>query len=777
MRSGAWALVGSLLLAAPAYALSVSVSVESCRGCPAAAGVEAEVTLKATGAGGDREPRSQTIRVPGTAIFEVPEGRSWEASATAAGFWSRPGIAGPGEPGALAARVELWPAGAVLGELRAAPGLALPATLTARFQPAPGASSKPPNATAACRVDAKRFRCDLPAGDLDLRLRARGFITQYRWGVKVPAHRSVDVGSIELKPGASIVGWVQVPGREKPEESRVEMGPQVAGAASSQSEEERRGWLREAKVNSRGFFELDGVPPGSYRLTVSHPRLAPAMVGPIGVRSGSETEVDPIQLHPPANLEVHLHPASDPYGSRWTARLLREGSTPGSSDQAAQSAASTEGVWRARGLSAGRYTLQVEGSHNARWAYQAIEVSDGMAPLDVDLPFVRVEGAVRLGKEPLEALIWFGGQYGSRRIAARSDPEGRFSAVLPELDEGWYVEVYNEPRHVAARFFEVAVRKSSGQPAARVRFDVPDTLVRGRVVDENDQPVAGADVLAYGGAGALDRGKARSSSGARGGEPGSFEIRGLRPGTWQFVADVADGDLGMSSDALPVEVAADRSQEDVRLVVHRRVEIAGKVVDPGGQPVAGAEVVAYPELASGTFVGWPPRTTTDSAGSFRLRLPARTTAAEITLLAPGFAVRQSRVDPRSREPLVLSVDQVGGTLIIVYPDRAEKDDPGAVVRRLLTTVFHDYMEPSDLANWAYLHGISQTDPGRFVIPLLEPGRYTACREADEPPPGAEVASALAGSCASGELSVYGELTLELPKPDVVKRAAGSAGCP
>ncbi len=765
MRSSyAWALVGALFLAVPAGAVSVSVSVEICRGCAAAGSLEGQVTLKPTGAGGDLEPWAKTIRLPGSATFEVPDGRTWEAAATATGYWSRPRVAGPGEPGALAARIELWPSGAVEGELRAAPGLALPATLTARFQPAPGASVEPPNAAVPCRVAAKRFRCELPAGDLDLRLRARGFVTQYRWDVKIPVHRAFDVGSIELKPGASIVGWVQVPGREKPEESRVEMGPQVAGAASSLAEEERRGWLREVRVNSRGFFELDGVTPGSYRLTVRHPRLAPATVGPVGVLNGAETEVEPIQLHPPANLEVRLDPAVDPYGSRWTARLLHEGGTPGSSDQAAQSAASAEGVWRATGLTPGRYTLQVEGSHNARWAYQAIEVTDGMGPIDLDLPFVRVEGEIRLGKEPLPALIWFGGQYGARRIAARSDGKGRFSAVLPQQEEGWYVEVYNEPRHIAARFFEVAVRKSAGQPAARVRFDVPDTLVKGRVVDENDRPVAGADVMAYGGAGALDRGKARSSPGAKGGEPGSFEIRGLRPGTWQLVADVDDGDLGMSSDALRVEVAADRPQEDVRLVVRHRVELAGKVVGPSGQPVAGAEVVAYPELASGTFVGWPPRATTDSAGSFSLRLPAGTMAAEVTLLAPGFAVRQSRVDPRSREPLVLGVDQVAGTLVVVYPDRPGKGDLSPVVRRLLTTVFHDFREPSDLANWAYLHGISQTDPGRFVIPLLEPGRYTACRQADDPPPGAEVAAALAGSCVSGELSAYGELTLELSKP-------------
>jgi hypothetical protein len=775
MRSGAWALAGALLLAAPAGAVPVSISVEACRVCAAAAGLEAQVTLKPAGAGDHVEPRSKTVKVPGSALFEVPAGRTWEASAVAAGYWSRPVVAVPGEPGSLAARLELWLAGAVEGELRAVPAVALPATLTARFQPAPGAAAKPPSASALCRVAVKRFRCELPAGDLDLRLRARGYVTQYRWGVRVPAHRSLDVGAIELRPGASIVGWVRVPGREKPEESRVEMGPQVAGAASSLAEEERRGWLREVKVNSRGFFELDGVPPGSYRLTVTHPRLAPAMVGPVGVLNDSETEVEPIQLQPPARLEVHFHPAADPYGSRWTARLLHEGGTPGSSDQAAQSAASAEGVWRATGLSPGQYTLQVEGSHNARWAYQAIEVGGGMPPVDLDLPVVRVEGEVRLGKEPLESLIWFGGQYGSRRIAARSDREGHFSAALPQQGEGWYVEVYNDPRHLMARFSEVVVRKSEGQPVARVRFDVPDTVVKGHVVDENDQPVAGADVEAYGGRGTLDRGKARTSSGTKGSEPGSFEIRGLHPGTWQLVADADDGDRGMLSDALSVEVAADRSPDELRLVLHRRVELAGKVVGPGGQPVAGAEVVAYPELASGSFVGWPPRATTDSAGSFSLRLPGGTAAAEVTILAPGFAVRQLRADPRSHEPLVVSVDQVAGRLVIFYPDRPEKGDPPAIVRRLRTTVFHDYREPADLANWAYLHGISQTDPGRFVIPLLEPGRYTACREADDPPPGAEVASALAGSCASGELGAYGELTLELPKPEAAKPA--SAGRP
>ncbi|HET7177140.1 MAG TPA: carboxypeptidase-like regulatory domain-containing protein, partial [Solirubrobacterales bacterium] len=350
----------------------MSISVETCRGCLAVAGWEAQVTLKPSGAGEDREPRAQTIQVPGSASFEVPDGRTWEASAIAAGYWSRPAVIGPEDSRPLAAQIELWPAGEVEGALHAAPGRALPSTLTARFQPAPGAAVKPPNAAASCRVAEGRFRCELPAGDLDLRLRARGFVTQYRWGIKVPARGLLDVGTIELKPGASLVGWVQVPGRERVEESRVEIGPQVAGAADSLAEEERRGWRREAKVNSRGFFEVDGVTPGSYRLTVRHPRLAPATVGPIGVLNGSETEVEPIQLHPPAKLEVRLHPASDPYGVRWTAKLLREGATPGSSEVVEQAAASADGRWRATGLTPGPYILKVEGSHGARWAYRSI---------------------------------------------------------------------------------------------------------------------------------------------------------------------------------------------------------------------------------------------------------------------------------------------------------------------------------------------------------------------------------------------------------------------
>jgi len=69
MRPYAWALAGALLLAVPAGAISVSVSVETCRACLAAEGLEAQVTLRPTDAGEDREPRAKRIRVPGSASF------------------------------------------------------------------------------------------------------------------------------------------------------------------------------------------------------------------------------------------------------------------------------------------------------------------------------------------------------------------------------------------------------------------------------------------------------------------------------------------------------------------------------------------------------------------------------------------------------------------------------------------------------------------------------------------------------------------------------------
>lgn len=761
MSRAAWPLLSALLFSVPAGAgaVSVSVEVEMCRGCAASGSLEAQVTLRRPDSA--VEAPTKTIRVPGTATFEVEGGAGWTASVAAPGFWSRPGVVVPTGP---ETHLELWPAGRVEGELAAAPGMIVPESLTARFEAVPGASTPLPRASVVCPVLQRRFRCDVPAGLLDLRLRARGFISQYRWGVKVPARRALDVGVLDLRPGASLVGWVQVPGREKAEDCRVELRPQAAGSASSPTDEARHGRIRQAAVSSRGFFELDGMAPGSYRLTVQHPHLATATVGPLGVLFGSETEVDPIRLQPPIRLEAHLHPATDPYGSRWTVDLLREGAAPGSSESVATSTASAEGVWRAPGLSPGHYFLRVAGSHNARWAYQALEAVPGMAPVEVDLPVVQVEGEVRLGKEPLEALIWFGGQNGARRIAARSQVDGRFSVALPPQQAPWYVEIYNQPRAVTARFFDVDVRKSADQPVARVRFELPDTLVKGRVVDENEQPVPGAFVDAFGSAGPLDQAKSRSA-GEKAAVPGEFEFRGLRPGTWRLMADAAGGTAGLVSDPRSVELTAGRAEEDLRLVLRRRIELSGEIVDPSGQPVAGADVEGLPELASGPYIGWQPHATTDSAGTFTLQLPDSTTAVELTLLAPGFAVRQLRVDPRNTEPLVLTVEQVAGTLVLLYPEAPEKGDPSPVVRRLRTTLFHDYRIPIDLANWAYLQGVAESVPERFVVPMLEPGHYVACRAAGDAPLGAEVAAALAGSCASGDLTPQGELVLQLPKPD------------
>jgi hypothetical protein len=52
----------------------------------------------------------------------------------------------------------------------------------------------------------------VPAATFDFVLSAEGFIPQYRWGLKVLAGKTTDLGTVELKRGASVAGWVEVEG-------------------------------------------------------------------------------------------------------------------------------------------------------------------------------------------------------------------------------------------------------------------------------------------------------------------------------------------------------------------------------------------------------------------------------------------------------------------------------------------------------------------------------------------------------------------------------------
>ncbi len=747
-------LLGAFL-AVPAGSVPLTIAL---RLPPSAAGkaLTAKLTLAPLNGAGV-EARSLSASVPGTAEPDVPPGSAWQLSVGVQGYWSAPRIVVGGQ---VARPVELLPAGALAGEVVMPGGEAVPPALTLRFRSAPGAAHALEETAESCAIVERHFRCDLPAGSLDLRLRARGFLTVYRWGVLVPLHGKLELGSLQLRPGSSVVGWVDAPARDfRFQDGSVELAPQVAGVPSTAAESGRREERTvQTKVNTRGFFEFSAVAPGGYVLVVRHPGYAPTRLFPVLVYANAETEPRPIQLQPAVRFEARLEPPADPYGTRWQIVLWKRGAVPGQLDVVSRSVAASDGVWRADAVEPGDYVLEVRGAYSSRWAFKDLSLQPGMAPYEVHLPLVEVEGTVAIGDDPLESLLWFGGQNGAQRVAARSDRKGRFAVVLPQRPS-WDVQVENAPLHISGWVKNLAIREVPGTRAAKVTIELPDTTVRGDVQDDQGRAVPKADVMAVGD---------QVASAVAVAPDGGFEFKGFDPGTWRFEAQAAGGADGLFADSVEISLADHQAVEAVHLVLRKRILVSGQVVTPAGDPLPGAKVTGLIEQAARPLSSVEPSAYSDVNGVFELRLPAETQGLQLTVMPPGYAVTQLRVDARSSAPLVIPVSQVGGTVVVEYASRAAAEAPWL---RGSTSLFHEYLlpYPTPLLDWAAINGTVQPSAARFVLPMLEPGRYTACWKT-----GSLVAASglLPGgsdaSCATGELSPFGELLLNIPVPESEK---------
>lgn len=657
------------------------------------------------------------------------------------------------------------PTGVVAGRVAVPRNAVRPREVEVRFAPTPGPPSPAaiykrkgpagPEDLIACPVaDDGRLQCEIPAGRHDLRLHAKGFAAVYRWGVEVTAGQPFDLGTVDLVPGASVVGFVERFDRAPLDRTaRIELRPVVGGSPSADQDRSLASMSLSTTPNDRGFFQLRDVAPGGWALTATVDGLAPARLQPVEVLEGLETRLPhPLALEPPAVLDLAIHPPVGPYDIPWRLRLAREISRGVLRDvESAQ--LGPDGRWRVVGLSSGRYRLAVESGSTPRWGSYEIEVEPGMAPVTLEIPLVEVEGVLRGLAEPQRAEVWFGGLDGARRVGFFVDEDGRFDGVLPGEGE-WPVTVLPrrgaEPRSVAP----VEVRRAPGQRVAHVELELPRSRLAGRVVDDEGDEVAGARVKAH------SVGSPHGREGAISDERGGFAFEGLAAGRYWVLAESGSA----VSDATLADVAEDREPSELRLVVREQTEVEGLVVS-ARDPVPGAAVVMTPDLRSdpGTHgVAAVHRLTTDLVGRFRAAVPPWTIRVGLLVLPPGFAARILSLPVEAGRTMEIAVEPLGGTLVLDLSGL-----PALATRsggeRLFPMLAHGGAEVflDQLRRWADLHGTAQPDAGTWVLPMMEPGGYALCvtlpRSTE---PGRERdAQAL---CADGQLAPGGELALALP---------------
>ena len=587
-----------------------------------------------------------------------------------------------------------------------------------------------------CPVRNGEWICDVPAGRVDLRFQGAAMAPVYKWGQTVRAGETTDLGTLLLRRGASIAGWVQLDRKEIPAHAiLVTLEPRrIGGGMLGLYPKELRTARLESNSRPWGFFHFEKVLPGEYFLIASEPGQPKAWSSLIRIEGERSFELpEPIVLRPWPPLSVRIDPPRDPYGDPWKPTLYAiERPFP---EELKARGRSLDGVEQGRGswsfgkLPPGEYELRVSGPSEVLWHRQRLQVAPGRGSFDIRIPTVWTTGQVTYQGEPLAVRLGVSGARSSRQI--ESDAQGRFSTWLTREEE-WTVRV--EMPGLEPVVLEDKVRMAR---SGRLDIRVPDTRLTVDVVDEEGRRVPRAWVNVYG--------EIRNQGPAD--DLGRFEIVGLNPGPKRLL--VGKLDPHRQAEEIPIQVKAGGRTPPVRVVLPNVLDLRGRVLPRFGS-AAGARVVTWSTALKDRM--WVYSTEADEDGEVRLSLPLGTQTASLLVYSPGSALRILQPEVRRERLLEMPVEVVGGTLVLEgLPDEVT-EYPGPKDRKFAQTRY--------LRQWADWQGTSQA-PGRLVVPNVEPGPYHLCPTAPWIGRGEAPAD---GKCVSGVLEASGELVLRLPSP-------------
>ncbi|MSR63954.1 MAG: carboxypeptidase regulatory-like domain-containing protein [Planctomycetes bacterium] len=195
----------------------------------------------------------------------------------------------------------------------------------------------------------------------------------------------------------------------------------------------------------------------------------------------------------------------------------------------------------------------------------------------------------------------------AQQLAAKAVGYGRSVRYLRIQENGWKLSAANEGE---------ASLRGSGTPFLELVL-VPELRLRGRVLDADGTPLAGARVAAEGFFHALPSVAARDAGETRSAVDGTFALVGLRSDIGHSLVVEAD-----ERAALVRELAASMGELGLGeldlgdLVLTSATVLAGAVFDADGWPVAGVEIVLQLEED-------PPVTRAGSALDVGARIEAR----------------------------------------------------------------------------------------------------------------------------------------------------------
>lgn len=686
---------------------------------------------------GDGEATVEPLTVPFSVGNEVRvdlrKGTGWTVQPVAEGYWSSPELVVPaaGVPaaGAPAVVLRLHPVGKLSGRLAVAGERPADLRLRARFRSsgagARAAASVGLAGTVECMLgDEDALECWVPAGELDLRLRTSGFVSHYFWKRTVEAGQELDLGILQLEPGASVVGWVETEDDSPLEGSTVELKPQTS-ELPAMAEAARASLLTlTEEVDEQGFFHSRGLRPGVYLLTAEKQGFVPAQAIRVRVLEATEAELaEPLVLARPLPLTLDVVPRVDTDGGRWKVTLIESTDGLPATEPTAHGSTDGAGRWTQNNLRPGTYMVLISSSKISSSTgflrRQEIDLAPDRTSFVVEIPLFAIEGHVTLGDEPLEAYLLFRARRGVS-VRTRSNEEGAYHVTVPEADE-WRLDVSSHEPLIFHRRRGLEIQPAPGSRTARFDVELPDTLLAGEVVDESGEPFGEARVLfmPYRSHQPPTHGKTNGA--------GTFSFHGNAYGTYMVEAHSLSAADNLRSTVVLMEISEESPTGTAEIVLRRTKRLSGRVLSPvGGIP--GAKLSASFPTAPGTVPGHlvAAQARTGDDGSFDLDVPSDVEGVDLLVMAPGFVLKPLHVSMAQEGDVEIdvSLEQEGGTLLLhlekPFDDRRADEPPpyvleGGDLQLALGT----------LMEWSRMNGVAWKG-GEVVVPGLQPGAYAVC---------------------------------------------------
>lgn len=502
------------------------------------------------------------------------------------------------------------------------------------------------------------FSMTAPEDARDLTARAAGFAPFRRMSME----RKPGAEKVTLKRGGTVKGTVVDPAGQ-PAAGVIVVSGEVA-----------------AESDAAGAYALPGVPPGSRSVEALWKEDFAARKDAVKVKKGEPVEValklaraasitgtviDEKTRRPIAGVALNASPGSSPM-----MRFARESEAP-----LRRSRTDARGRFRIPGLSSQKYTVyatrdgflptSISGVAAATQSKASVAIAlaraaavsgrvtteDGKPVAGARVRLFRGDGprAILNMRNPAASLF--------RQDSVRTRPDGSFRLKQLAASRSVTLEAAKEG---FAPVKKHGVALKAGETSRDVLFVLTRGLqARGRVVDGQGQPIAGAEVRVSPadrsgmgmGIRVVSRMLRQEKPNAVSGRDGSFVVMGLEEG--DVTATVTrEGFAEKNFSGLSLQ--SKEANEWSPFTLNAGAAITGIVRDGQGAPVVGASVGAFGET------GGMREATSDLDGSFRLDGYPADRALMVNVRAEGYAALQRSVTPPA-ENLVL-VLKTAGTL-------------------------------------------------------------------------------------------------------------------